>query len=555
MTKFVKAIKDFSGGLSEVANDNIPDNRLVTAKNVVPGDGYGIARAGGTSIFNQIEDVGPVVFLTELVVETLTHIIAGVEVQVDSETMWNLYDWDGNSWTLVERAAGSDSEEDPEGEEPAEAEETEEAGDSNIYPILSWFIYANKLFWLDGVGYRYYDGTNMADVEKPEEVNESIWNKVVTSVAVEPRGRQWFFATSNNEIIFSDVGYYDVFQTTSIINITSGLNDNITALHEFNDGMLIFQKRSIYYLTGWDLTGGTDIMISKLSAESGTKWPKSVKTISNAVLYLGDNGVYKLSIPYFTSSVASTNISDKQASKRLMAPAEDIYAEVFNGVYYITLRNGLDIKEYRYYLDSKSWWGEYTQKPYCYASKLNGEDYLFLGCGDGYVLYYDSNSSHYISTENGMPTSISIEVLTKGYDVVGGTVIDSKVKRVFIVFKQYDAQQSGLTVQVKTDYLEGAWSAEVDSMQSVMTAVLQDISGDESLVWSEGLWSQAYWGWIDTVTKQFQLNKKCKRVQFEFTDDSSDEPLLVYGIAMLYKKKKAKGSRMGVTESEIKYKN
>ena len=232
-----------------------------------------------------------------------------------------------------------------------------------------------------------------------------------------------------------------------------------------------------------------------------------------------------------------------------------MYAEVYNGIYYIALRTAAEIKEYRYYLDAGSWWGEYTQQPYCYAPKLGGDDRLFMGCANGYIVYYDPASSHYVSASNGMPISIPIEVLTKGYDVVGGTVIDSKVKRVFIVLKQYDAEKSGLTVQVKTDYAEGAWEANVDSMKGVMTAVLRAVSGDESLVWSEGQYSQAYWGWIDTVTKQFQLNKKCKRVQFKFTDDSSDEPLLVYGIAMLYKKKKAKGSRMGVTESEITYSN
>ena len=541
MTKFVKAIKDFSGGLSEVANDNIPDNRLVTAKNVVPGDGYGIGRATGTSIaFEQIEDAGPVVFLTELVEDDngtkTAHIIAGVEVTVDGEIMWNLYDWDGEDWTL---AADSNEE-------------------SDISPILSWFIYANKLFWLDGTGYYYYDGDAIAEVAN-NNTDAGVWNKVKKAVAVAARGQQWFFGTLDNEVIVSDGGYYDKFTSVNIININSGVSDTITALHEFNDGMLIFQKRSIYYLTGWDLTGGTDVMLSKLSVESGTKWPKSVKTISNAVLYLGDNGMYKLSIPYFTSSVAAKNISDKQASKRLTEAALDVYAEVFNGIYYIALRvSSTEIKEYRYYLDAGSWWGEYTQQPRCYALKLGGDDKLFMGCGNGYILYYDPASTHYVNPLNGAAASIPIEVLTKGYDVVGGTVIDSKVKRVFIVLKQYDADKSGLTVQVKTDYTEGAWEANIDSMRGVVTAVLQDVSGDESLVWSEGIWSQAYWGWIDTVTKQFQLNKKCKRVQFKFQDDNNysfDEPLLVYGIAMLYKKKKAKGSRMGVVEREVTYSN
>ncbi|MBO4556511.1 MAG: hypothetical protein J5706_07095 [Elusimicrobiales bacterium] len=535
MTKFVKAIKDFSGGLSEVANDNIPDNRLVTAKNVVPGDGYGIGRATGTSVaFEQIEDAGPVVFLAELVeeddgVET-THIIAGVEKDADT---WNLYDWDGEDWTLV----------------------TDSNENADISPILSWFVYTNTLFWLDGTSFKQYDGDEIALVTKDQDTEQNTWSYLQSAVAVEQHNGRWFFAMPDNQIVWSEVGYYDKIVSTNMIPVLPGVNDHITALHEFNDGLLIFLSRSVYNLAGSDFNTLSDLSMVKLSVESGTKWPKSIKTISNAVLYLGDNGVYKLSIPYFTSSVASKNISDKQASKRLTEAALDVYAEVYNGIYYITLRTSAEIKEYRYYLDAGSWWGEYTQQPRCYAPKLGGDDRLFLGCANGYILYYDPACSHYISTDSGQVTTIPVEVLTKGYDVVGGTVIDSKVKRVFIVFKQYDAERSGLTVQVKTDYTEGAWEANIDSMRGVVTAVLRDVTGDESLVWSEGIWSQAYWGWIDTVTKQFQLNKKCKRVQFKFMDDSSDEPLLVYGIAMLYKKKKAKGSRMGIEERTVTYTN
>ncbi len=538
MAKYVKAIKDFSGGLSEVANDNVPDNCLVTAKNVVPGDGYGIARASGTSIaFEKITGAaGPVVFMTELVVNNATHIIVATE----NSTKWNLWDWyydSDESKYMWHAVADGDNE-------------------TDFDPILGWFVYASKLYWIDGSAYKYYDGTSVDDVANNGS-DSGTWAKVLTARAVAPRGRQWFFATPENEIIFSDVLYCDKFTSTNIINISSGVNDTITALHEFNDGLLIFQKRSIYYLTGWDLAGGSDVMVTKLSVESGTRWPKSVKTVSNAVLYLGDNGVYRLSIPYVTSSVASKNISEKQASKRLTGDGvDDVYAEIFNGVYYIALRGTGGIKEYRYYLNAGSWWGEYTQQPYCYAAKLGGDDRLFLGCAGGYVLYYAPSSTHYVAVNNdGGVATIPVEVVSKGYDVVGGTVIDSKVKRVFIVFKQYDVESSGLTVQVKTDYLEGAWATDIHSMKNVLTAVLRDVEGDESLVWSEGEYSESYWGWIDTVTKQFQLNRKCKRVQFRFEDDSQDEPLMIYGIALQFKKKKAKGSRMGVEERPITYRN
>lgn len=530
MGKYVRAIKDFSGGLSEVANDNIPDNRLVKAMNAVPGDGYGIARVSGTTLANRIPDaLGPVVMLTEMEESGVVHFIACTE----NGGYWNMWDWDGTEWSAVE----VDSE-------------------ADILPMRDWFVYANKLFWLDGLEFRYYDGTEVATVQPAYEATNEFWEKVQEAVAVEQRSTRWFFATKDNEIIVSEVGYYNKFTETNIFNITSGVSDKITALHQFNDGILIFQQRAVFYFSGWDLGSGTDIKLARLNVESGTRWPKTVKTVSNAVLYLGDNGLYRLSVPYYSSSIASRDLSDKQASRRLTDPtATDIYAEVYNGVYYITLRTPTGVREYRLFLDTGAWWGEFTQQPYCYSSKLAGDEHLFIGCDNGYILKYDSNSRHYISTETGGITSIPVEIVTKGYDVVGRTVIDSKVKRVFIVLKQYDAERSGLEVQVKTDYLEGAWAAKVDSMRQVLTAVLEDVSGDESLVYAEGEWANAYWGWIDTVTKMFRFNRKCKRIQFTFRDDNSDEPLLVYAIGLQYKRKKAKGSRLGVTERTITYKD
>ena len=528
--KNTRAIKDFSGGLSEVANDNIPDNRLLVATNAMPGDGYGISRAIGTDVaYEKIDTEGAVVFMAELEENDTPHVIAAT---LDGG-YWNLWDWSGASWSAIEYD-----------------------NSDQFLPFKSWFVYAGRLFWLDGVGFYYYDGTAVDEVENDYEASNELWAKVQTAVAVVQRSTRWFFATKDNEVIISDATYYNRFTETNIIAITSGVTDSITALHVFNDGILIFQQRSIYYLTGWDPSTIGAMQLSKLSVESGTKWPKSIKTISNAVLYLGDNGVHRLSIPYYSSSIASSNISDKQASKRLTVEATDVYAEIFDGVYHIAIKTASDISEYRYYLNAGSWWGEYTQQPYCFAAKLMGDNHLYIGVDNGYILYYNPESVHYIATATGAPAAIPFEIVTKGYDVVGRTVIDAKVKRIFLVLKQFDEERSGLEVQVKMDYAEGAWAARVDSMQEVLTAVLREVESDESMVWSEGIYSQAYWGWIDTVTKMLRFNRKCKRVQFIFRDNqliNNPGPLLIYGVAIQYKRKKAKGSHLGVVERVVEY--
>ena len=43
MGRFLRIYRNFSGGLSEAANDNMGDDQLTEARNIVPGDGFGIA--------------------------------------------------------------------------------------------------------------------------------------------------------------------------------------------------------------------------------------------------------------------------------------------------------------------------------------------------------------------------------------------------------------------------------------------------------------------------------------------------------------------------------
>ena len=50
------------------------------------------------------------------------------------------------------------------------------------------------------------------------------------------------------------------------------------------------------------------------------------------------------------------------------------------------------------------------------------------------------------------------------------------------------------------------------------------------------------------ITKELLLRRRCKRLQF-IVKSNSDQPLLVYGVALLYHKKRVKGSGRGVTQN------
>ena len=547
MAKLLRTFRDFSGGLSEVANDNMKDNELISAKNIIPGDGYGIARTSGTNIaYNRIDTSGDVTRVIELqavvndAAEMQTLAFTMEEGGKEAVWLWNATD---EEWAHLQDSTGN----------------------VLIDPIKSWFVFANKLYWLDGTNFWVYDGSNIAEAELTQSPSTTVdfaefEEKIKTSIAVTRRGSRWFFAHGADEVIFSEINDPTSFKMTSIVNATTADNDTLTALHTFNDGLLIFKRRSVHYLSGWDFAGGSDIKLMQLNVTSGTEWPLTIKTVENAVLYLGSNGIYRLYVPYTTSQIAAQNISDKKISNHIYGNGKltGARAEVWDNIYYLSIDNN-DVtgnkinREYRYYIAMDAFYGEFTQGVSSYALGLNGENMLYLGTSNGYILYYDASSHHYINTNTGAAANIPIEAKTKGFDVVGTVFQDAKVKKAFLSVKQYEEESSGLTMQVKADYSDAAYATTISSVEEVLnTGFTYSMDFDEALIYSEGEFGEARWGWLETVTKEISIGRKCKRLQFIFTGDLA-QPLLIYGIGILYKKKKVKGNREGVKSAPIVY--
>ena len=105
-----------------------------------------------------------------------------------------------------------------------------------------------------------------------------------------------------------------------------------------------------------------------------------------------------------------------------------------------------------------------------------------------------------------------------------------KDKRALLAFKQYAEERSTVKVTVKVDYMERTFLLDLD----------------ESLLWGEGRWKVARWGWVDLITKEIKISSKGHRVQFAFENDKLDQPVTVYGIGVLAKFKRARGNKQGV---------
>ncbi|MEG1998014.1 MAG: hypothetical protein RR051_06185, partial [Clostridiales bacterium] len=191
---------------------------------------------------------------------------------------------------------------------------------------------------------------------------------------------------------------------------------------------------------------------------------------------------------------------------------------------------------YRYYTNIKAFFGEFSQGCRCYSTALSDSN-LYLGCDNGRILRYDQNSRHYIDPVTGGSVPIVMKAKTKGFDITGMMVTDAKVKRVFVVAKQFETITSCPDIEIRADYKAKAFQMDFD----------------ESLVYDKGSWGVTRWGFVSTVTKEIPVNYKAKRVQFTFHNDSLDEATLIYGISVRYKPKRPRGNREGVTERAVSY--
>ena len=537
MAKFLRIYRDFSGGLSESANDNIKDNQLVEARNIMPGDGYGITRAYGTTI------AYPKISVSQPQMNKVVRLFEG-KLYNGGTSLLAFYSVPDGLETMVKYIPSLDDWLEILDDMPA---------------VIDCFFHAGYFYWLNGEKMRSYDGIFSEDVSlKPitgstsTEEERALWEKVKKAIAVEQRGQRWFYATADNEVIFSEVGYPNKFNPTNIININSKDGDTITALHEFNEGLLIFKKHSVYYLAGWDFASGSDIRLYNLNTSSGTAFPRSVCTADNGVIYLGNNGVYRITLSSQTLAVVSENISEGKISGRLYNEGTilDAHAVVWDNAYYLSIEKEIPQTtesgstynttvqyEYRYLFQEKAFFGEFTQGASCYAVGLGGENALFLFCANGYILRYDKDSHNYIDPLTGNNVAIDAVARTKCYDIAGSMAQEVRLQRLEIAARQFDGESSNFNIQVQADYDALAWDAELE----------WNAQTDESLVYGEGLLGVGVWGWQDTVTKEMVVRRRCKRLQFIITGSTAGEPLLIYGFAVLYRKKRVKGSRRGVT--------
>jgi hypothetical protein len=338
-------------------------------------------------------------------------------------------------------------------------------------------------------------------------------------------------------VYFSEVGYPNRVKATSILNFDTKNAETITALQVFDEGLLIFKESSIDYLVSGNFETGVGVKRIPLNVTCGTAFADTVQVVENAVLYLGSNGLYRLRLPSLSIVISTENVSEYAVAEEIKGfkPVR-AFAAVFDGVYYFSIVNNLEQREYRYYLRQKAFYGAFTQDFNCYAVDLL-EKALYLGCANGYVLRYDKDSFDYFDTASGLPRPVVMEVATKAFDLTGALVRDAKVKDLLVAVKQFPFLHSRLSVDIEGDCFRGHY----------------DIELDESGVYDDDYFDHAYYDFTDMVVKDVWINKIFKRAKLIIKADGLGEPVLIYGLSFVFKPKKPKGHREGVRKGVFDY--
>ena len=406
--------------------------------------------------------------------------------------------------------------------------------------------YTNDQYFVDGNEYYVYDW------------DLTTWGAVsfhASSITTEIRACEglfrygtrmyaWGNSSAKNTLYFSEQENPTYFAAGSEL-IPGGHygRDEIQALAEYNEGLIIFRKHDIWVWYGIDPTSAE---LYQLEASTGTVAPRTILHAKDQLLFLGDDSIYALR----TIEKNLTAVVDVTPglSEYLKGLDEDLkyrcHAFYENGAYIVAVvldgqsRPSAHIRvhlnmPYQTRDEEDNWkevypctiytgWNNYCtwRLPYNNALRFfyNGVSYkAFTGTDD------------YMPTIGGTGTAISASTRHRVW--LTNRFLRYKVKSLLLLAKQYD----GLDCDVDLELMLGADSLEAEIDFGAYSG------------WDVGEWDSSYWDFENVVKKEIRVGEKMDRVEFTLDHSAQGESFLFYGFGVVFKKKKPKGGRDGIT--------
>ncbi|MFS8535834.1 MAG: hypothetical protein FWJ65_11830 [Limnochordales bacterium] len=442
----ITVYRDFRRGLNvDVAPHLLDDTELVVAKNIELGLRGALRTRKGVVRLNQTSYGAPVTQLFEW--------------PRDDGSVW-LMAVVGNKLCRIDPATGS---------------KTDVA--TVARPTVGYFVFQDKLYFVDGNGFYVYNGTTtVAVTPKDHPENDMTPIRRCTMLVRHPKSFRFFAAGDpqhRSTLYYSEPNEPDFWKGTSKL-VPSQADGAITGLALLADAVLVFFANAVWVWRGID--PDEDVIWERLSAPEGTAAPGSIALTPMSMTFLGAGGLWVMSPSALglsgeirSDGQAFINVSDNRVNSLLasitqrdkVAAAYDARRQKYLLTFTTKATGGNDrILEYDWSLGS-----------FVLHEGIPAHSLLYTQAGDtlagidGYVLRLNDGNLDF----DGIPQPIAMEVLTPPYNPAPMT--PKQFQRLLVTFSKTSEQMS-LPCDVIVD---GATVLSIDLAQYVDTPAHTDI--------------------------------------------------------------------------------
>lgn len=400
---------------------------------------------------------------------------------------------------------------------------------------ISWAIFKDILYILDGTNYYQYDGTTFDVVVGKGSMDIS---HIKRCKYLYKRGARLFFAgdpLNKNLMWFSAIGDATDLAFGSSVQAVTETNDTITGLFEFSKHMLVFQNRTLYGWSGWD--PALDVQFDKLPVHRGTPSGRTIIDSEAMAIYYGLDGIYGL-LSTLNYQINSDMLSEGMINtlKTITNPDKAV-AINYQGKYLLAVcDNGTGINNMvivGHTTQIKTLWPDKVTIPWTIYAGWQVNDW-FIDPTTNYLMFASENNNIYQAFKGNSDDGVAIDCLVKHRIDLNKMFNKKQIKSMVIAFRQYVVESCVVNLNIKVDYKDSNF----------------DINTDESMVYGEGFWGNTLWGWVDSVVKEIPLRVNGSFLELTLSHKVIDQPMTLYGFAFYVKiKNKPKGVSLGVSNN------
>lgn len=416
---------------------------------------------------------------------------------------------------------------------------------------LDYEVFANKLYILTGTDLLVYDGTTITSATNAE-AGSMIAHVKKCRYLIKKGDRMIYAGHSENPnwILYSERLNPTYVKDTSsspatTINPITALSDDgdvITGLEVYNDNILIFKRRSIFYITGVDPM--TQWQMKRINSHTGTVSHRTVEKVSGSLFFLGfDLRVYRLYVADSGEVTIQYISSNKEESLSKITLHTDPYYTTVNAIFHDG-KYMLSAPTQGNYLNNDTvfvfhvniWQKNGGNECWCRYTGVSVTDMLLSNDGQMYMASTGGktyNFSKSALTDNGAHINCALQPKSFNGVLDADTrhlaLNTKKFRSGKILFRQFETESSAVNVYHRVDY---------DDDDGKLIPLSADLAG----IFDEGDFDEVLFDFNDVTVSSFPISKRGVKCLIRLTSDSTvpNNKIAIYGIGTKFKLKKLK---------------